>query len=212
MATVYHDELKKLYVNKFKATNIRNDLQFVESYKKQLQTKIIESAIQYVCAKDLNTFEITPINFTSSTGPRKYVMIYKNIKLEGLLNYEKYEIINSTSEVMEDEQISLSEVFRITFPENDEKETRITFVIGDGWKNNFKKFKVKGITITVTYSSSLSERPFQVVRNKEKFLNNSGFLIKFELEEFDPIYGFLIKHIGNDMARAIEETLLAEGA
>lgn len=182
------------------------DIKFAASYKEQLLSSIIESAVQFIGAKGANYFEASPINFTNSNGPRVYVQTYKDIKLEGVLNFKSNELIETKIEKI-GENVNISSTIEFVYPEDGEKQAFVSFVNFDGRSENAKKFKVKNIKIIFVYNYPALNRPPQPRRNKEVFFNDSGFLIKIELDNFDPTYQFVIWHLGNDISRLIDTTL-----
>lgn len=187
-------------------------LQYGETFTtwchKQTLAVLMETFIEYVTAKGLNSFDVKPVNTTNQLDGQEYVQAYKDIKVEGVLNFAAHNLINSTYEYY-GKNSSVARAYdavEFTYPQEGEKQAFVSFVVSDDKHESVKKFKIKSIQIVAVYKIKFIW-PYMVYRDKDVFPNGTGFLIKFQLDNFDRTYEFLLGYISNYIARAFDQTI-----
>ncbi|XKL65438.1 hypothetical protein PGB90_008858 [Kerria lacca] len=184
------------------------DFKFMNGYAVKVLDLLIKSAIRYMTIKSLNDFEISSISFKSGreANLNEGSINFKNIKVQGLLNYVHYELIDSKIRPSNATLLSttLTDRFIVRYPENetnaedDDSSAYISFITQKRDKELKLKFKIKNFIIGVTYETNLNDTPSTAV---------ISFDVDFDLIDFPEFYRFVISHVSNEIIRNIENVV-----
>ncbi|XP_065225438.1 uncharacterized protein LOC135849111 [Planococcus citri] len=211
-------ELSQRDIETLKRQVLVEDFKFIKKYKGLILTALTESAVKYIKAyvqynkNGDDTFSSSNISFqVASPGARlPFTQTYYNIKLKGFLNFANplRSVYENTTFSDNGRLFNLSQGIEFSYPEEGDKVAVFSYIFNDGRHDYPKEYKVKSITIISEYLSELSKKPYQVYRNKEVFFNGAGILVRFEIHGIrveDQADSFVYKHLGNDIARIVQE-------
>lgn len=186
--------------------SVRDSAEFALVYRQKVLRCLLESSSSYMRMLNLSSFYAAPMNFTSvsRSSNRVFFQTYRDIRVEGLLNFVDHNFNKSNIE-NQNETVIMSDTIKLVY--SGKKECLISFTITDGRSIIEKKYSLKSMTITTVYYARFNELPLKVYRKRDAFENGSGFLILFELTDFDPALEFVVRHIGNEMARVVAHLL-----
>lgn len=196
----------KLYPESIRDTGV-----FASIYRSKVLECLVESAKKYVTlTSPSDTFEASSLHATAlSKSNRTFHRWYENQKVEGVMNFVEY----YTNETKIHDYMERKSVIRetVSFWYSNRNPAFVKFSIIDQEGRIFeKKYSILTMNITCAFEAIADRVPFKVSRKKDAFSNGSGFLILFDLLDFDPALEFVVLHIGNEMAKSIAKVLDSE--
>lgn len=187
---------------KFLSNSDLGTLELGKKYREKLVPVIVQAADQFLRLKAFFKTEFSPIKFIRPGKPQ--AIFYRTV-FDGILNYERWELSNSSKKVANDSLLAMENIVNFYYPETGEKQGFLTVITSDVRQGQMEqKFAIKSIIIEVAYKANITSFPVHVYRDLERWMfTKSGFYARIMLYNPQEFYEFAIRHAGKEIAMGL---------
>lgn len=174
-------------------------------YLQKTLDQLMQQVVGYLHRRNSTQIHIPPLTYSNNRTRVYDPLRFENITLEGLLNYEKYDVVHSTTPSVNNSLIVyLQDEIAIDYPVEGDKSAYFDFTFRAGKRKSHKKFKISKISIKMKREMLLDQYPPRI-----NPLNVDGyqFLIEFQVVDFDETYIFMLNYLNHRISKVVTNAI-----
>lgn len=176
------------------------------SYHQKALDQLVQQIVRYLTRRWKSTqIILPPMVFSNNKRGNYNPLNFENILLEGVSNFEKYRVEESTTPSANNSLlVFMQDEIIVDYPEDGDKQAHFYFTFRIGKRQVTKKSTIKNIRIKMNYNMQLDRYP---VRLTPQNLDEYQFLVKFDLENFDDTYYLVLNYLQSKVSKLVSNAI-----